>query len=132
MATGEGRLTGPNPFGNTLFTDRNWRVLDVLQAVAAQAERPLAQVALAWVSAQSGITSSILGASQIAQLHDNLASLAIQLSPAQLRTLDETSSLDLAFPYGIFTPTVNKGVFWGHHGTGLAVVARPQPAFCAG
>lgn len=113
MATGEGRLTGPNPFGNTLFTDRNWRVLDVLQAVAAQAERPLAQVALAWVSAQSGITSSILGASQIAQLHDNLASLAIQLSPAQLRTLDETSSLDLAFPYGIFTPTVNKGFFGG-------------------
>ena len=24
-ASGEGRLIGSNPFGNTLFTDRNWR-----------------------------------------------------------------------------------------------------------
>jgi len=49
--SGEGHLSGPNPFGNTLFTDRNWRILDALRPVAAQLDRSLAQVALAWVLA---------------------------------------------------------------------------------
>ena len=113
-ATGPGRLTGANPFGSSKFTDRNWRVLDALRAVAAQAERPLAQVALAWVSAQPGVSSPILGASKVEQLHDNLASLDLRLTPEQLRALDESSALDPAFPYGIFTPMVNHSIFGGN------------------
>ena len=112
-ATGQGRLIGSNPFGNQKFSDRNWRVLDALQTVAAQVDRPLAQVALAWVSAQSGITSPILGASKLEQLHDNLSSLEIHLTPEQLRTLDESSALDPVFPYGMFTSEVNRGIFGG-------------------
>ncbi|MGI4739075.1 MAG: aldo/keto reductase [Janthinobacterium lividum] len=112
-ATGEGRLSGPNPFGNTLFTDRNWRILDALRAVATQAGRPLAQVALAWAAAQPGMSSLIIGASKMEQLADNLASLDVQLSRTQLRTLDEASALEPAFPYPIFTPAGNKGVFGG-------------------
>lgn len=112
-ATGQGRLSGSNPFGNTKFSDRNWRVLDALRTVAAQVDRPLAQVALAWASAQSGITSLILGASKLEQLHDNLSSLEICLTPEQLRALDESSALDPAFPYGIFTSEVNRGIFGG-------------------
>ena len=112
-ATGEGRLSGPNPFGDTLFTDRNWRVLDALRPVAAQLDRPLAQVALAWASVQPGITSLILGASRPEQLADNLASLELRLTPEQLRTLDEGSALDPAFPYGIFTSAVNRSIFGG-------------------
>ncbi|MDQ2769278.1 MAG: aldo/keto reductase [Bacteroidota bacterium] len=93
-ASGEGRLTGPNPFGNMKFTDHNWRVLDALRPVAAELDRPLAQVALAWATAQPGISSLIVGASKVAQLHDSLASLDIQLSPAQLKALDDASILD--------------------------------------
>lgn len=113
-ATGEGRLNGPNPFGNQKFTDRNWRVLDALRTVATQLDRPLAQVAMAWVSAQPGITSPILGASKLEQLHDNLASLDIRFTPGQLQMLDESSALDPAFPYGIFTPAVNRSLFGGN------------------
>ncbi|MEH2245836.1 aldo/keto reductase [Nostoc sp.] len=112
-ATGQGRLSGSNPFGNQKFTDRNWRVLDTLRTVAAQVERPLAQVALAWVSAQSGITSPILGASKLEQLHDNLDSLDIRLTPEQFQMLKESSALDPAFPYGIFTSEVNRSIFGG-------------------
>lgn len=93
-ASGAGRLAGPNPFGNLKFTEKNWQILAALRPVAAQLERPLAQVALAWASAQPGITSLIVGASRLEQLHDNLASLDVQLSPEQLRTLDEASILD--------------------------------------
>jgi aryl-alcohol dehydrogenase-like predicted oxidoreductase len=112
-ASGQGRLIGANPFGNMMFTDRNWRILDTLKTVAAEIDRPLAQVALAWVSAQPDITSSILGASQIDQLHDNLASLEIGLSCQQMQTLNESSALDPAFPYGIFTSAVNRSIFGG-------------------
>jgi aryl-alcohol dehydrogenase-like predicted oxidoreductase len=112
-ASGEGRLIGANPFGNSLFTDRNWRVLDTLRAVAVQIERPLAQVALAWALAQPGITAPILGASSLDQLHDNLDSLDIHLTPAQLQTLDESSAIEPAFPYSIFTSEVNRSIFGG-------------------
>ncbi|MEH2301030.1 MAG: aldo/keto reductase [Nostoc sp.] len=112
-ATGEGRLGGSNPFGNTKFTERNWRVLDTLRIVAAQVDCPLVQVALAWVFAQSGVTSPILGASKLEQLHDNLSSLEIRLTPEQLQMLDESSALDPAFPYGIFTSEVNRSIFGG-------------------
>jgi aryl-alcohol dehydrogenase-like predicted oxidoreductase len=120
-ASGEGRLIGANPFGNTMFTDRNWRVLDTLKTVAAQIvgvaspveNRPLAQVALAWVLAQPSITAPILGASKIEQLHDNLSSLDITLTPEQLQTLDKSSAIDPAFPYSIFTSEINKSIFGG-------------------
>ena len=112
-ATGQGRLAGKNPFGNSKFTDRNWRVLDTLRTVAEQVDRPMAQVALAWASAQPGITSIILGASKVDQLHDNLASLEIRLNPEQLQALDQGSALDPAFPYGIFTSQVNRLIFGG-------------------
>jgi aryl-alcohol dehydrogenase-like predicted oxidoreductase len=112
-ATGEGRLSGPNPFGNTLFTDRNWRILDALRPVAAQLDRPLAQVALAWVLAQPGVSAPIVGASRVEQLHDSIAALDIRFTPEQLRTLQEASAPEAVFPYGIFSPAGNKSVFGG-------------------
>jgi aryl-alcohol dehydrogenase-like predicted oxidoreductase len=113
-AQGEGRLSGPNPFGNTLFTDRNWRILDALRAVAGAARQPLSQVALAWVLDRPGVTAPIIGASKVEQLLDNLAALDFLLTTKQLQALDAASSLEPAFPYSIFTPEVNKGIFGGH------------------
>ena len=113
VVAGRGRLSGPNPFGDRLFTDRNWRVLDVLRAVAAEVGRPPAQVALAWASAQPGVTALLLGASKPEQLSDNLASQDIRLTSEQVQTLDEGSALDEALPYGIFTPGVNRMIFGG-------------------
>lgn len=113
-ASGEGRLSGPNPFGDTLFTDRNWRILDALRDVAEQAGRPLSQLALAWVLAQPGVTSPIVGVSQTAQLHDNLAALDVRLTSEQLQVLDEASVLESTFPYNIFTPAINRGIFGGN------------------
>lgn len=111
--SGQGRLSGSNPFGNQKFTDRNWRILNTLRTVAAEVDHPLAQVALAWVLAQPGVTSPILGASKLEQLHDNLSSLEIRLTLEQLQLLDESSALDPAFPYGIFTSEINRGIFGG-------------------
>ena len=91
-ASGQGRLSGPNPFGSSKFTDANWQTLDALRAVAAQLDRPPAQVALAWVAAQPGVASVILGASKLEQLHSNLAALEITLTPEQRQTLNAASA----------------------------------------
>ncbi len=107
--TGEGRLIGPNPFGNSKFTDRNWQILDTLRDVAAEVNRPMAQVALAWALAQPAIASLLLGASKLTQLHDNLASLEIQLTPEQLQTLDTASIPDSMPPYAMISRMIFEG-----------------------
>lgn len=106
----EARLSGSNPFGDTKFTERNWRILDVLKKIAAETNRPPAQVALAWVSAQGGVAAPIVGASKREQLVDNLASLEIVLTAEQLRTLDEASDPDIEFTYSSLKAAVFAGV----------------------
>ena len=113
-ATGEGRLSGPNPFGNSKFSERNWQVLDVLRQVATEAGQPLAQVALAWALGRPGVSSLIVGASKLEQLRDNLAALSITLTPEQLRTLNAGSVSDPAFPEGFFSAGLQRGIFGGH------------------
>jgi aryl-alcohol dehydrogenase-like predicted oxidoreductase len=110
----QGRLGGANPFSGafTKFTERNWRILETLRTVAAESNRPPAQVALAWNLAQPEISSIILGASKPEQLNDNLTSLEISLSPEQLVKLNEASALEMAFPY-MFTPEFNGYLFGG-------------------
>ncbi len=117
--TGEGRLSGANPFGDTKFTDRNWRILDALKSVAAEMGRPPAQVALAWAASQPGITSTIIGASKLGQLQDNLASLDIEFTPAQREALDQGSAPEPSFydylKSGILTQIVFGTAVQGWH-----------------
>lgn len=112
---GKGRLGGANPFGDAKFTDRNWDILDTLRAVAAELERPLAPVALAWVMARPGVTSTIVGASKVAQLQDNIAALQIALSPGQTDRLTAASALVPGFTDGLGTAPVQRMIFGGHN-----------------
>ena len=84
------------------FTERNWKVLDALREVAKQMGRSLAQVALNWVATQPGVTSTIIGATKLKQLEDNLAALSFEI-PAELRQkLDEAGALEAIHPYMFF------------------------------
>lgn len=111
QVSGQGRLSGANPFQGpfTKFTERNWAILEALKEVAAEVERPPAQVALAWLTAQPGVTSTILGASRLTQLQDNLAALEIKLTPQQLGRLSAASAPAGAF----FSPELRRVVFGG-------------------
>ena len=104
---------GKNPVFHK-FTDRNWRLLDVLKSVAAKIGKTAAQVALNWVVTQPGITSTIIGARRPAQLEDNLGALAFDLPSDFRRELDEASKLDRVHPYMFFEPftqdRINGGV----------------------
>jgi aryl-alcohol dehydrogenase-like predicted oxidoreductase len=92
-----------NP-GFKKFTDQNWKILEVLLDVARQIGHPPAQVALNWVATQPGVTSTILGASKLAQLNDNLSAIEFSI-PAELRSrLDEVSAPASIHPYVFFEP----------------------------
>ncbi|HEV2417223.1 MAG TPA: aldo/keto reductase [Terriglobia bacterium] len=102
---GEGRLEKTKNATNPVFlkfNERNWRVLDALLDVGSQLKKPPAQIALNWVATQPGITSTIIGATSVKQLEDNIASLEFAI-PAELRDrLDQASAIEPLHPYLFF------------------------------
>jgi aryl-alcohol dehydrogenase-like predicted oxidoreductase len=110
----EGRLEIQRAAGTTIFerdTERNWKILDVLLDVSKKINRPPAEVALNWVATQPGVTSTIIGATKLAQLESNLSSLDFTI-PAELRArLDKAGELDpTAQPYAFFTPALQARI----------------------
>ena len=118
--SGSGRLSGPNPFGDSKFVDRNWGVLDALKSVAADLDLPPAQIALAWVMARPGVTSTIVGASTPRQLESNIAATDVTLDAAHLRRLDEASAPAAGFSAALTSPMIRRMVFGGNGVTGWA------------
>ncbi len=95
-----GRLTRPwgetterletDRFGKLLYarteaSDRE--VVEVVARIAAARGVPMAHVALAWVLAQPGITSPIVGVTKLAQLDDAIAALDLRLTTDELTAL---------------------------------------------
>lgn len=111
---GTGRLSGANPFGNSKFADRNWDILEVLRAVSAELDRPMAQVALAWTLARSGVASTLIGASKVSQLGSNIAASDLRLSGDQMKRLDAASAPIPGFSSGLAAPFIRRMVFGGH------------------
>jgi aryl-alcohol dehydrogenase-like predicted oxidoreductase len=112
--TGEGRLekTKTNPIINR-FTERNWPIVDLLANTAKQLGKAPAQVALNWVATQPGITSTIIGATSIRQLDDNLASLDLTI-PTELRgPLDQATAPPPIHPYVFYQPAMRAMISGG-------------------
>jgi aryl-alcohol dehydrogenase-like predicted oxidoreductase len=98
----DGRLNGDNPYGGMLFTEANFGIVDALRAVAEEVDRPMAQVALAWVVNRLGVSSVLMGASRPEQVRENVASLDIALSSEQQQRLDSAGAPPQLNPYFIF------------------------------
>jgi len=109
----DGRLNGDNPVGGMLFTEANFRIVDELRAVAEEIGRPMAQVALAWLTNRAGVSSVLIGASRPEQLLQNIASLDIELSPEQQTRLDAAGKPPMLNPYFIFG-LPRARIFGGH------------------
>jgi aryl-alcohol dehydrogenase-like predicted oxidoreductase len=92
------------------FNEHNWRVLDAVLDVAKQLDKKPAQVALNWAASQPGITSTIIGASNLSQLEDNLGAIEFTI-PAELRKrLDDASAIEIFHPYTFFGPAIQNRV----------------------
>jgi len=78
--------------------DRTWRILDVLTPIAKAHSTSVATVSLAWILAKPFVTSVIIGAKRLDQLQQNLASVDLELTPDEIKQLDDVSALPPEYP----------------------------------
>ncbi len=98
---GEEPDRGVEAYGPRSAQQRTWDVVDAVRAVADERGRSMAEVALAWVHDQPGVTSVILGARTTEQLRQNLAATGLHLDVKQTARLNEASDPGVGdYPYG--------------------------------
>lgn len=76
------------------MTPRGMRILAALDEVAGGHGATPAQVALAWVMAQPGLTAPIASATSVAQLQELVGAAELSLSAEDLKVLDAASAPD--------------------------------------
>jgi len=112
-ALAEGFLTGkhakdavdPNSgrkdsIGRLINDEKNFAILEEVKKVAGEVKRTPAQVALNWLLEKG--TTPLIGASNVAQLEDNLGALDFRLSPEQFQRLNAVSAPTPIFPYSFY------------------------------
>jgi len=121
---GWGRLTGkirrgqPLPEGSRLHDtagyappveeERLYRVVDALDAIAAETGKTVPQIALNWLLQRPTVSSVLIGARNETQLRDNLGAVGWTLDASQIARLDAASAVMPPYPYypywnGMFT-----------------------------
>jgi aryl-alcohol dehydrogenase-like predicted oxidoreductase len=78
--------------------EKGFDILDVAKAIAGRQGVSVAQIALAWILANSAVSSVIIGARKPSQLEDNLKAVDVKLSAEDLKALDEASTLSPEYP----------------------------------
>ena len=82
-------------------SEHTWRVVDAVRKIAADRGVAMAEIALAWVTARRGVTTTILGARTTAQLEANLRSAGLRLTAQETADLDAASDPGAPdYPYG--------------------------------
>ncbi|MDT8914994.1 aldo/keto reductase [Amycolatopsis sp. PS_44_ISF1] len=98
--TGESNRKSFNA-GLGMVTERTLGIADVVKDIAAEVDRTPAQLALAWVLRNPGVTAPVIGARTKEQLLGNLAALEVELTGGQLTRLDTASAIDLGYPHDL-------------------------------
>jgi len=112
---GWGRLTGkvrrdaPIPEGSRLHETAQfappvdeallYRVIDAIDAVAAETGKTVPQIAINWLLQRPTVSSVIIGARNEEQLRQNLGAVGWSLTPAQVAALDAASAVLPPYPH---------------------------------
>jgi aryl-alcohol dehydrogenase-like predicted oxidoreductase len=88
-------------------------IISAVKSVSEQTGRSMAQVALVWLRHQTVPVIPIIGARKVSQLQDNLASLDLELSADQLKSLDGASRIKLGFPQSIYEKEMARAIRYG-------------------
>jgi aryl-alcohol dehydrogenase-like predicted oxidoreductase len=92
---------------------RTARIISAVKSISEQVDRSMAQVAIAWLRYRAVPVVPIIGARTLSQLADNLASLDLELSGEQLKSLDEASRVELGFPYSVYEKALVNAIRYG-------------------
>ncbi|MEG3158988.1 aldo/keto reductase [Sphingomonas sp. LB2R24] len=93
------RLHDTEQFAPPVETDHLYRVIDALEAVAADTAKTVPQVAINWLLRRPTVASVIIGARNEEQLRDNLGAVGWTLSADQVATLDAASDVLPPYPH---------------------------------
>jgi len=78
--------------------DQGFGLLEVMRRIASARSASVAQVAIAWLLARSGVTSVLLGATKLQQLEDNLGVAEVQLMEGDIAELDAATAITPLYP----------------------------------
>ena len=76
-----------------------YTVMDVLDAVAAETDKSVPQIALNWLLTRPTVSSLVIGARNESQLRANLDAVSFTLSEEQIARLDKASERPRPYPY---------------------------------
>ncbi len=112
-------------FLEPFLNDKTYAVVDALAKIAKSHDSTVARVALSWVQAQPGVSSTIIGARRLAQLEDNVEALGVKLTAAELAELDTLTKPTFGFPQNMqpMFPAIHNG------GTTVNGVHAPPSGF---
>jgi aryl-alcohol dehydrogenase-like predicted oxidoreductase len=88
---------------------RNERILAELQDFAAQRDRSVLELAIAWLLAHPAISSVIAGAMNLSQLDENAAAVTWNLTREEKKRIDEITASDVTTELAEPTPAVLMG-----------------------
>ncbi|TDD39727.1 aldo/keto reductase [Actinomadura sp. KC06] len=75
-------------YGDSLYTEDDFDVVDVVREVAGERGVPAAQVALAWLLGRPGVTAPIFGATKLTHLEDAIAAERLELDEKEVTRLE--------------------------------------------
>jgi aryl-alcohol dehydrogenase-like predicted oxidoreductase len=78
--------------------EKAFDIIDVMRPIARSKGVSVAQVALAWLLHQTVVSAVIIGAKKPEQLEDNLKATEVQLTPEELKQLNDASQLTPEYP----------------------------------
>ncbi|MFO1449891.1 MAG: aldo/keto reductase [Opitutaceae bacterium] len=93
------RLNSEIAQGPVVDDEYLYRVVDALDAVAAETGKTVPQVALNWLLQRPTVSTVIIGARNEEQLRQNLGAVGWSLTAAQVAVLDQASATPLTYPY---------------------------------
>ncbi|WIH05763.1 aldo/keto reductase [Xanthomonas translucens pv. graminis] len=85
--------------GPPVEDERLYRVIDALEAIAAETGKSVPQIALNWLLQRPTVSSVIIGARNEEQLRQNLGAVGWNLDAAQVQRLDAASAVVPPYPY---------------------------------
>src|SRR5579862_6260927 len=106
-----GEVKGDRGFMDSFVNEKAFMVVDALEGIARAHNSTVARVALSWVQAQPGVSSTIIGARRLTQLEDNVGALDVTLTPDELGHLDALTKPTFGFPQNMqpIFPAIHNG-----------------------
>ena len=78
--------------------EKGFAIVEVLKDIAKNRAVSPSRVALAWIMAQSKISSIIIGARKIEHLDDNIQAVDLKLTADEIESLNKISSSRIPYP----------------------------------